>query len=94
MSKQMDFEELKNIKKIKYTCSKHGTLYKPEVNTFFMIKDEKITPFLDVWCPACISEFYGRLTEDGVFGEVTYEAEYEEGYEPKIKERKTGEIKD
>ena len=37
MSRQMNFEELKNIKKIKYNCSKHGTIYKPEINTFFII---------------------------------------------------------
>ena len=94
MSRQMDIEDLKHIKTIKFTCSKHGTMYKPDVNTFFMIKDGKVNPFLDVWCPVCISEFYGQLTEDGVFGEVTYEANYEEGYEPKGKEKKTGEISD
>lgn len=89
----IDIEELKNVEHIIYRCSRHGIIYKPLKNFYLSSdeNDENLIPHFDVYCPACISEYYAKLSEEEVLGDVTYEATYKDGYTPKPK-KKTGEI--
>jgi len=88
-----EFEDLQHIKKIRYICKKHGIIFKPINNEYYIAeKDGKISPGFDVYCPACISEYYMRKVEEGELSDITYEAEYEEGYTPKSNRKKAGEI--
>lgn len=92
----INIEDLENIERIKYNCSKHGTIVIPIKNKYIVLpkEGEKIIPGIDIYCPVCISEYYATLEDNGTFGQITYEVEYKEGYEPKKEKRKTGEISD
>lgn len=92
MAATIDIEEIKNLKHIKYICSRHGEIVQPIKSIFYSSdSNKKIIPHFDVYCPLCISELYDKLSENGEIGNIHYEAEYKEGFTPKPK-KKAGEI--